>query len=429
MDFRIAYQNKNKIKIECFDPANCNLLAMNARLQRIVTGSRFAGLEIQFLNNGIEFHLIILRRKGQQLVVEKSVSAIETIEKLSVHLSKDIPLSIAFTGKGILHRRIAVNPDSDGKILLSRVLPNASLNDFYLQAVSASQDELFVSVLRKSVVDELLEQLKLFSVVTCSLGPVAVMNILGLLDESKTEMNFGSHSLHFQNGLVEEVYFLEINSEKKILDIGGQKISDINLLAFAAAFQQLIAEEQRMEMVIETLSFSKEEFLHRKLFKTGVEALLIVTLLLLLGNYFIFSHYWSEKNMLESKLQTDGGAFIHLRKLESEVRVKRCFLQQAGLLGQSNNSYYADQIAFSLPQEILLTRMDIAPRLKLTEEDSIGFKPGIVEIDGTCSQSIVLNKWLHDLEEKKWIKGATLESYLQDKTMKQGEFEIALDLK
>lgn len=403
---------------------------MHQRIQNLVIGKYFAGLEVQFLGDAVAMHLVVLKRNGQQLVVEKSVSDLDSVEKLSGHLAKDIPLAIAFTGKGILHRRIAADPNIDLKNLLSKVLPNASLKEFYMQTVPAAHDEQFVSVLRKTSLDAILDQIrqKQIPVVECSIGPLPVVNILSLLDESKSELGFAHHKIHLQNGLVEEVNYDEQAFEKNSFNIGGQKVEAESLVAFSAAFQHLLSPSQRVDAQVESLLCAKDDFLQRKLFKAGGKAFLIATLALLLGNYFFFSHYWSEKNILESKLQTDGGAFTDLRKFEKQVQLKRAFLEQAGLLGHSNNSYYADQIAYGLPREILLTRMALAPRLKLSQDDSIGFKPGRVEIDGSCTQSVVLNEWLKQLKEKKWVKGATLESYVQDKTMKQGEFEIALEL-
>lgn len=178
---------------------------MHPRLQRIVTGSSFAGLEIQFLGEGMILHLLVLKKKGQQLVVEKSNLNIENLEKLSAHLAKDIPLVIAFTGKGVLHRRIAVDPASDAKLLLSKALPNASLKEFHLQTVSAAQDEQFVSVLRKSTADGIIEQLNQFAVIGCSLGPLSVITILSLLGETTSELRFGNHCLHLHDNLRKSV--------------------------------------------------------------------------------------------------------------------------------------------------------------------------------------------------------------------------------
>ncbi|HET6989709.1 MAG TPA: hypothetical protein VFJ43_00220, partial [Bacteroidia bacterium] len=247
---------------------------MHPRIQRIVTGSFFAGLEIQFLSEGIELYLIVLRRKGHQLIVEKSVTAIESIEKLVSHLPKDIPLAIAFTGKGILHRRIAVDPNSDPKILLSKILPNASLKEFYLQIVPASRDEQFISVLRKSAIDEMLGRLNQFSVVACSLGPLSAISILSLIEAPKPELRFGRHLIQLDNHNPDEVYYEDVSYEKRQFDLGGQKVESENLLAFAAAFQQLLNEEQRVTAHVESLISAKEDFLQRKLFKAGGMALL-----------------------------------------------------------------------------------------------------------------------------------------------------------
>lgn len=374
-------------------------------------------------------HLVVLKKKGKQVVIEKLVQGLDKLESLNDHLAKNIPLAIAFTGKGILHRRLAGDPAGDPKLFLSKLLPNASLKDFHLQIFPGAQDEQLVSVLRKAAVDQVYDALSSFSIVEYSIGPLAVINCLPLLSESYSELKFGNHVLHLQDNLPEDVQYSETHPGKEVFNLGGQTIEAKMLPAFAAAFQELLPEEQRAKAPAESLAFSKEDFLQKKLFVAGGKALLATVLLLLLGNYFLFSHYWSAKGELESKLQVNGGALANLRSLEKQVEIKRVFLEQAGLLNNSNHSYYADQLAAELPAEILLTRMNLAPRLKLMEEDSIGFKPGLIKINGSCSQSIVLNKWLQELKAKKWLRSATLESYQQDKNMKQGEFEIALELK
>lgn len=400
---------------------------MHPRLERIVTGSLFAGLEVQFLAEGMVLHLSVIRRKGGQLVVEKLVQGIESIELLSQHLSKNIPLTIAFTGKGTLHRRLSGDPSGNPQSFLSKLLPNASLKEFYIQLFPAAGNEQFVSVLRKSSMDVILEQLKEFSIVGCSLGPFAVVNSLSLISGVSNEVQFGNHTFQLQDGLVEEVFYSPGNSMIKQLTIGEQKVEAEMLLAFSAAFQQLLTEGYA-ETKIESLHLVKEEFLQRKLFVKAGKVLLVTVILLLLGNYFLFSGYWSEKEELGNKLQINGGALADLRSLEKQLVAKRSFLEQAGLLNGGNPSYYADQLAAGLPGDILFTRMNLAPRVKLAEEDSIGFNPGRIEISGSCPQSLVLNTWLQELKTKPWVKAAVLKSYLQDKNMKQGEFEIAVDL-
>lgn len=401
---------------------------MHPRLERIVTGSVFAGLEVQFQAEGVVMYLTILRKKGKQLLVEKQVGGIEDAGSLAQHLGKNIPLAIAFTGKGTLHRRMPGDPSENPQMFLSKLLPNASVKEFCMQVFPAARDEQFVSVLRRSSVDAALQQLQAFSVVECSLGPFAAIQSLPLFADVLNELRFGNHAFHLQDGFAEEVFYSTENPGTEPLDAGGQTIHAEMLLSFSAAFQQLLPVHARAAIRMESLQSAKEEFLQRKLFMTGGKVLLVSVIVLLLGNYFLFSHYWSEKNTLDGKLQINGGALRDLRDLEKQLEVKRDFLEQAGLLSGAAPSYYADQLASGLPADILFTRMNLAPRLKLAEEDSIGFQPGRIEIRGSCPQSIVLNQWLQELRSKAWVKNTTLESYLQDKNMKQGEFKIAVDL-
>ena len=210
--------------------------------------------------------------------------------------------------------------------------------------------------------------------------------------------------------------------------IGGEKLAADYLPAFAAAFQQLLPEENRIQLADELFHKAQDDFLQRKLFKTGVKAVLAFVLVLLLGNYFAFSHYWAKKSELDSQLQSNGGAFSEVTQLEQDVHSKRDFLSQAGLLSPAHYAYYADQLAASLPDAIRLTQLNLSPKLKFAEEDTIGFRPGRIEVGGSCSQSVVLNNWLQQLQQQSWVKAATLQSYVQDKSMAQGVFQIQLEI-
>ncbi len=402
---------------------------MHPLLQRLVTGSRFAGLEAEIMPGGMRFHLVVLKRKGQQMAVEKTATNIESIEQLPALLSKEIPLAIAVTGKGLLHRRVAVDPSSDLRTLLAKALPNATLKDFYVQHVPAAQDEQFISVMRKPAIDTLLLQFQQLEmpVISCSLGPLAVTHALPLLEE-KNELHLGHHLLRFEAQQPSEVQHAEEACGNSTFDVGGQQLEGEAMVAFAAAFLQVLPGISPVAANVDSLDASREDHLQQRLFRAGGKALLATTLLLLLGNYAAFSFYWSTKGNLEQQLQVNGGAYTELNLLERQVSSKRLFLQQAGLLGSSHHAYYSDQLAAGLPAEIRLARMTLSPRLNLSGEDSIGFTPHTIAIAGSCSESVVLNRWLRGLNETKWIKSAALLSYVQDKTMPQGEFEVLLAL-
>lgn len=402
---------------------------MHPRLQQLVTGNRFAGLEVEFLPQEIRMQLVILKRKGQLVSIEKTVEDIAEIESLKKELPKDIPLQLAFTGKGVLLRRIAADPSGDLKSMLSKALPNASAKDFYLQVTPAARDEVFVSVLRKNAADELFQQLQdqQFAVTGCSIGPLAIAKLLPLLDADTTILHAGTQTLLFEDGNPAEVLTSEEESNQTYSP-GGQTIRSSLLLAFAAAFQQLLPEENRLKATIDSLENAAADFRQRRIFKTGAATLLVFTLVLLLANFFFFSHYRTRVNELQEQLQTDGGAFTEWQALQQQVASRRAFLSHAGLLEKAHYAYYADQLAAELPAEIQLSRLAMSPRLKLPEEDTIGFCPGRLAISGSCSQSVVLNRWLQLIKGKTWIRSAALLSYVQDRSMPQGVFEIELEI-
>jgi len=402
---------------------------MHPRLQKAITGSRFAGVEVEFAAEGTRFHLALMKRKGTRVLLEKTAAAITEFEALEKILPKDIPLTLAFTGKGILHRRIAADPSSDVKTLLAKILSNAAIKDFYLQSVPAAGDELFVSVVRKNAADLIFGQFRqhAYSVTGCTLGPLCIVNIISLLGGQHDEIICGRHRLVLQDGLPEDVSYSDDAAEASVLRAGDQPVDNISLLSFAAAFQQLLAQERRAEPYTDALAEARENFFQKKLFRAAVVSTVAFLLAALFGNYFVFSHYWGLKNDLESRLQTEGSAFTEVRTLEKQVHAKRDFLSQAGLLGPAHHSYFADQLAAALPNEILLTRMSIAPKIKLQDDDSIAFTPRHIEIEGSCTQSVVLNSWLENLKEAKWVKSARIESYVQDKAMSSGVFSIALE--
>lgn len=401
---------------------------MHPALQKYLTGSKSAGVEIQLTAEGMLMHLIILRRKRKEVIIEKQVTGIESYEKLAAHLSGEIPLVIRITGKGVLYRRLMADPGAEQGKLLAKVFPNASLKDFYLEAIPAAADEIYVSVLRRSVADEIIQQLKSpgFSLVGAGIGSPAVTKILFLFGEPKPEISFGNHHIRLENNLPAEVMYHENQDADHELETGGQKISATALPAFAAALEEIISVQKKACDILP--GSYRTDYLQQKLFRKGTAALLGITLLALAINFLCFTHYREKDAELKNKLETNGGAFRDLAGMEKQVSEKRKFFSGSGLNGPSHHAFYADRLAAGLPREIILTEMNISPRIKLPEEDSIGFIPGEIVLAGTCSESIILNSWIQELKKEKWIKKAELEKYIRDKAMPRGEFHILLSL-
>lgn len=388
-------------------------------------GSRFAGVEVEFRSDGCWFHLVIVKRSGKKLMIEKSLSGISSSE-LRENLSREIPCAIVFTGKGVLNRYVQIAPDAASSSLIGKILPNASVKDFYLEAVRAVREGQMVSVVRKEPVIAITDDLGDFGIVTSSIGPFIVCEFLRMLDRYDDVLYCGNHTIRMDTGFPSEVTYNADNNTSSDFDFGDEKISSSALIAFSAAFKLAVAGIANAKDQSDVTCKSRQDFLQRRLFKSSAKAVLAGTLLILAVNYFAFSHYWKLQEELSARMMGQTNIISEVNRLEGLAKNQNEFLTRSGLLNQSSYAWYADQIAHSMPDGINLTRLNFSPRIKVANEDSIGFNAGALEITGQCGESVVLNNWLQELKKQSWISNAAIRSYQQSKSRKDGEFILDL---
>jgi hypothetical protein len=159
---------------------------------------------------------------------------------------------------------------------------------------------------------------------------------------------------------------------------------------------------------------------------------LIFFFTILLINYLIFDNYWNKKNELMAAVTLNQGELEKLESLKRQYAEKQTFLSKAGLLEVSKTSFYADQIAIDMPEQISLTGININPMEKKTnesEEEGYFFIPRTVGIKGTCNKSAYVSEWINILKKKNWLNQVILINFNQDKELGLGIFNIELKLK
>ncbi|HTF04829.1 MAG TPA: PilN domain-containing protein [Bacteroidia bacterium] len=402
---------------------------MHAHLERLLMGSLFAGVEAEQRPDCVLYHFVLLKRSGHKIAIVKTGSGLLSLEEILEQIGKAIPVVLVLTGKGIVHRLVPADPDAPVHVLLSKVLPNAVLNEFYVGAVPSSGHSHMVSVIRASVAVRICEETAvLLSVIACRLGPVVVQDILALVDGERKEMWCGNHRIEFDADRISSITYSENVEEHREYKIGGESVSGETVIAFAGAFSGMMNSGDELKTGIARLAGAREEFLQRSLFRSGLKISLALVLMTLLANYFFFSQYWNRKNELESELLEQGNVIAELNQLNQRVESKTVFLNETGLLNRSSYAWCADQLAHSMPHGIQLTRMNFSPRIKIAKEDSIGFDSDRLEISGRCEESLVLNQWLQQLKSKKWILNVSIQSYTQNRAPATGEFKLDIEL-
>lgn len=389
---------------------------------------QFAGLEAVILPEKTVFYFVLVRRKAQRLELQRSAGPFENIAEIQAQLSPQIPVQFVISGKGILHRRIAADPALETHLLLPKILPNASLRDFYLQSAPAGDNQRWVSLVRAAVADELIAALraKNIFVLGCTLGPFALHSLFPHFDAAPALLQAGHHELRFSDETISGMQFSETFSTSASVRIGGQEIDTAYLSAFAAVFQSLLPGEEHVLAPVPALHDAVSEFRDRKIFRNGSRLLLVMTLLVLLVNFFLWGSARQRLASLEERASGETEMLARLHTLEKQVESRREFLGKTGLANEARYAWYADRLAADLPAAVRLTRLEISPRLHLAEDDTIGFRNREIEIAGSSPQSLVLNEWIRKLKDYEWVVAASLRSYVQDKAGAPGSFELQL---
>lgn len=398
----------------------------------LLRGKSAVGVEVIYNDDGGHcFNSIVLKSVKSSLEVIQSEVNVKQIEDLS--LDPMVPINLVLNGKGIMHKFIEAEEGASDAAILQHVLPNANLDDFYMDKHLATEDRYLVSVLRKDHVDPILEDFSKLGlyVVSASFGPFALGSVKPLLNGSESEssmIQMASHLIQYDEGTISN-YSVEDTSKKQI-EIGEEKIEDTLMISFAAAFEFLFQKADERLTGAPAIQVAREELKQRKLFQVASYSALALFLVMLMVNFMFFSSYSDTHRELESQLFLSKDRLAYLSNLDQDVNSKRVLLQQLGLLTPARTSFYADAIAASVPKTIDLTGLELNPLLKKVKpgEKPI-FNTGSIAITGTSRRSTTLNGWVKLLNEMDWVHNVGVVDYQSTGNRSSGEFELEIGIK
>lgn len=410
--------------------------SLNFNKEKFLRSKTAAGVECIFGTNGEAIFKTVVLHEQKSKIETLGLHESKKLSELKNSIPHGTPVVIAFTGKGIIHKKIATAAEEGNNSLLQKILPNAELKDFYLlkhEQVNGREGS-YISVVRKNSVDQLLKELKGLnvSVVGITIGPFVLQNLFRLItDADDFEVTIFNNQFQVHNNIIKDYKQLENGETFSPLTIGENSLPQTYATAFASAFQYLIEGEASFQFTNDFLAEERNDFLQRKIFeKTGL-ACIAIFLAILLINFLMFQHYAAKNEEINSQLSLLQNHLQRYNNLEKDLKSKKAFLTENGLLQTSRTSYYADQIAYDLPLEIQLTAMNIFPLTKVSGngvEDKLLFKQGKISVSGTCYLSSELNEWIKVLKKKKWINKVNVMDYHQDNLKSPGQFTIELEI-
>lgn len=389
--------------------------------------TELVGLEVKFQQDGSSsLSMVHLKKEKGQVEIVFSQNDL-SLEDCLASLPKDVPLSIVFSGKGIVCKKVQ-GSDAGLDAAIASVVPNAQVADFaYDTAASAGQ--LTVALVRKSRCEAILEALLAARVYPIGVGLefMPLLRFKELLGLEMDTFTVGGYQLKW-NKAQELSEFTASAEVGDILKIGDMRIIGASTLAYASAFVALLNPQE-----LHTANFSQAqvphaEFLEKKLFKFSFVASLVAVLLILIVNTLAFTSQFSKNESLKQDSYRFEGKTEDIKKEEISLLEKENFLKQNGWMHKSKLSFMCDKLAATVPGSIILQDFSINP-LHIDNSQAVkksNFLDKKLILKGKCLKSSDLSNWIQILKHLNWISDVQMVDYTHDHAHNSAIFNIEI---
>lgn len=390
----------------------------------LVKGSKALGVDLYINSDGsFDIRCMVLNRHKNKISIENKFTGLKQINDIQDKSLKGLPVCLSIDGKGVLFKRVEKN---NKQKLINQILPNAKESDFFLQKLNSSDNFMFVAAIRKEILDSLIELFNKINVFITHLyiGPFALMNIVEIIGVDDFYTNHYKVKTEESNIIsIEKINEIKLVSYK----IGDDEFYSDELQVYTSGLGFFIdfSDEDIFEKVIE----SKSEFLYKQLFTIAGWFALAFFFVLLMTNYLFFNQYNKKLNSINFRYNQNLEMIKKLDTLKSEYNLKEQYFVSSGFLDASEQSYFADRIANSVPTKIQLTSLNINPLDgKFKNDKPLNFLMGKIRVSGSVTQSIILNNWVKKLKDLDWIKQVTIVDYIHESMENPAVFELEIDI-
>lgn len=396
--------------------------------KKYLVKSEVCGVEVNFNDNGISFYYTLLKNKNNKLVLTETGQIKDNLELPKSIVKNKIPLVVILNGKGIILKKIfhSESPESTEEIIKQN-LPAINPAEFYIQIYKQENQSGFIAVCRKEIANSLISDLnsKKYDVAELLIGAPSVIGLKPLWSNFNN-LQTSTHSIEFTNGLADNLTARLPGNENKI-KIDDIIFSPLHTLGFAGGLAYLLktplVENNNTEL--ENIAVSHIE---KNKFRLLLILFVAIAFLLAATNMIFYTSFFDKNNKLETELSVYQGKYEQINKLLNDYQNKKGLIENAGVLNKNKLSEFADKIAKTIPDEVVLSEMYFNPKDEdIESEDSlVKFKSNELILKGNCNKSLVINEWVNVLKMQKFIKDISLEKFSYNKEGILPNYEIKL---
>jgi len=400
----------------------------------LVNSRNKACLEI-FIDSGEEWicNFIAIKNKNKkQIVVSEEHIGLGSTEMLKKIGKNKIPLCLVINGKGVISKKIQCSNDNvNEESIIQKVLPNAKQGDFYMRKYPSTDNEAFVSLIRRSMLTEVLDLLNKnkISPVEVFWGPFSISSVISLTDMHQGELITEHYKFTVENSqIIEFAQIEDSNTIQKKLCIGDEKLELQSLVSFGTLINHFYTNKAKNTSQIPAVTEAENNFIYATQFSKTIQFSSVFVFVVLLVNFILFNYYNRKQQDLSSKVARYSDLLINQDTLKKTLESKMELIGKSGLLESSKISFYADRIASVVNEGITLSKLEVNPMKEISgqsgDESGYSFTNDTIEISGTAKNSTYLNEWIKDIKVYKWVKDITIKNYNRDNSLKPASFTI-----
>lgn len=394
-----------------------------------LTKNAVCGVECVFDETGVSYQYAVLQINKNKVEISQQGITTNISEIVSLAKKSSAPISLAINGKGVIVKKIIFSENDSLQLndLMHQHLPAIPFNEFYIQFYKNGTNSGHIAVCRKEQINELIDGFTKdkIEIVNVFIGPL-ICNALSNLTSTYNRLSTSINHLELMNGFVESVQPINTNESVNLV-IDDLKIAPTQTVSFAAGFGYLTQQTNYVSDNSEINILSKQ---HTEKLKTRLLLFVLIAVLFVISgiNSVFFFQKFEENTALEVELNLYESKNNQITQLLDSYQKKKSLIEQAGIFDNKKMSVYADKIAASLPNDILLRELYFNPEEGETEEDSLmDFKQNQLIIKGNCTKSLLLNEWINVLKSQSFVKTVNLETFIYNSEGHLPNFVLKLD--
>lgn len=391
---------------------------------------QICGVEVIFQENTTLFYYTHLKINNGKLAVEETGSSEGKLQLPGTISKAKLPLILVLNGKGIILKKISWGDTEvvEDEQLLMGNLPAINTQEFYCQLTKQNNSTGFIGMVRRDLADSLFKQLhaEKLEIAGVHIGaPTAIAS--QALWQNYNIIPTSLHTLEITNQCIEAITPV-VAEEQKVIQLDTINLNARNFLGFSAGFGYLTRQDITYTNSNELKAFPITHIQNNR-FRFLQIVCVALALVLALTNVFFYTHYFNANNKLETELNVYQGKNDEINQLLGDYQKKKDLIENAGVLNKNKLSEYADKIASTLPQEVILSEMHFNPQIQNDEDSLVSFQKNQLIIKGNCNKSLIINEWENVLKMQSFIKEVALEkfSYNSEGILPNFEIRIKID--